>query len=54
MDNLRPSSLLSIFADVSFPVIRDAVPRIIYLLEDQDANVRSTAAKTIVKAPEKS
>jgi len=41
--------LPSVFADA---VIRDAVPQIINLLKDPDANVRSTAAKTIAKVPE--
>jgi len=52
MDNLSSSSLPSVFADVFSDVIRDAVPRIINLLNDPDANVRSTAAKTIANVPE--
>jgi len=52
MDNLSSSPLPSVFADVFSDVIRDAVPRIINLLNDPDANVRSTAAKTIAKVPE--
>jgi len=53
MDNLRSLSLPSLFTGVSFNVIREALPHIVTLLEDDDVNIRRAAAGILTKVPKK-